>query len=183
MARGVELTRRWRREGKFVIMGDADDSYDFTALMPFLEKLREGCDLVMGNRFLGGIKPGAMPQWKESLTIGNPGAFRNWKTAVWLSRLRFPLRAGADSRAGEGVPSAAWICATTGMEFATEMVVKATLLNLKIAEAPTTLSPDGSPAGSLASVGRGATAGEHLQLHAAVQPAALAAFSIPAWRS
>src|SRR5581483_420528 len=56
--------------GKFVIMGDSDDSYDFTALLPFLEKLRDGCDLVMGNRFKGGIKPGAMP-WKNR-NIGNP---------------------------------------------------------------------------------------------------------------
>ncbi len=51
--------------GRYVIMGDADDSYDFSKLMPFVEKLREGCDLVMGNRFKGGIAPGAIPPWKR----------------------------------------------------------------------------------------------------------------------
>ncbi|HSN13041.1 MAG TPA: glycosyltransferase family 2 protein, partial [Anaeromyxobacteraceae bacterium] len=56
--------------GRYVVMGDADDSYDFSRLDPFLEKLREGYDLVMGNRFLGGIAPGAMP-WKNRY-IGNP---------------------------------------------------------------------------------------------------------------
>src|SRR5207247_3405849 len=56
--------------GRYVIMGDSDDSYDFSDLMPFLQELRRGCDLVMGNRFKGGIKPGAMP-WKNRY-IGNP---------------------------------------------------------------------------------------------------------------
>ena len=62
---GIQAAR-----GKYVIIGDADDSYDFSKLEPFLEKLRSGCDLVMGNRFQGGIEPGAMPFLHRYL--GNP---------------------------------------------------------------------------------------------------------------
>jgi glycosyltransferase involved in cell wall biosynthesis len=123
--------------GRYVIMGDADDSYDFSALMPFVQKLREGYQLVMGNRFKGGIEPGAMPPLHRYL--GNPVL-----TAV--GRLFFRsdcgdfhcgLR-GFDRRAILGLQ-----LQTTGMEFASEMVVKATLLGLRLTEVPTTLSPDG----------------------------------------
>ncbi len=123
--------------GKYVIMGDSDDSYDFSNLMPFVEKLREGYDLVMGNRFLGGIKPGAMP-WKNRY-IGNP-------VLTTIGRVLFRCPA-SDFHCGlRGYSTAAFRSmdlVTSGMEYASEMVIKATLLHLKIAEVPTTLSPDG----------------------------------------
>lgn len=123
--------------GKYVIMGDSDDSYDFTGLMPFLEKLREGYDLVMGNRFRGGIKPGAMP-WKNRW-IGNP-------VLTSIGRLLFKCPA-SDFHCGlRGYSVDAYKkmdLRTTGMEFASEMVIKSTLMGMKIAEVPTTLSPDG----------------------------------------
>jgi hypothetical protein len=123
--------------GTYIIMGDADDSYDFTDLTPFLQKLRAGCDLVMGNRFRGGIKPGAMP-WKNRL-IGNP-------VLSGIGRLFFHCPA-RDFHCGlRGFSAEAFKrmdLRTTGMEFASEMVIKATLLGMKIAEVPTTLSPDG----------------------------------------
>jgi glycosyltransferase involved in cell wall biosynthesis len=124
-------------KGKYIIMGDADDSYDFTALDPFLEKLREGYDLVMGNRFQGGIKPGAMPHLHRYL--GNP-------VLTSIGRLLFHSRCG-DFHCGLRGFSKLMITRlglrTTGMEFASEMVVKATLHNMRIAEVPTTLYPDG----------------------------------------
>jgi glycosyltransferase involved in cell wall biosynthesis len=123
--------------GTYIIMGDADDSYDFSALDPFLEKLRGGYELVMGNRFLGGIKPRAMPPLHRYL--GNP-------VLTGIGRLFFNSPSGdfhcglrgfrRDSILGLGLTS-------SGMEFASEMVVKATLQRLRIAEVPTTLSPDG----------------------------------------
>lgn len=123
--------------GRFVIMGDADDSYDFSDLMPFVEKLREGYDLVMGNRFLGGIQPGAMPPLHRYL--GNPVL-----TALGRLFFRSPC---ADFHCGlRGFRRDSVLALglqTTGMEFASEMVVKATLLGQRIAEVPTTLSPDG----------------------------------------
>ncbi len=123
--------------GKYIIMGDSDDSYDFSALMPFVEQLRAGHDLVMGNRFKGGIKPGAMP-WKNKY-IGNP-------VLTAIGRLFFRCPA-SDFHCGlRGFSATAFRkmdLVTTGMEFASEMVIKATLLHLKIAEVPTTLSPDG----------------------------------------
>jgi len=123
--------------GRFVIMGDADDSYDFGALDAYLEKLRDGQDLVMGNRFRGGIKPGAMPALHRYL--GNP-------VLSGIGRLFFKLPIG-DFHCGLRGFSRAAIARldlnTTGMEFASEMVVKAGLKNLRIAEVPTTLSPDG----------------------------------------
>ena len=123
--------------GKYVIMGDADDSYDFTSLMPFLEKLRDGNQLVMGNRFKGGIEPGAMPPLHRYL--GNPVLSGIGKLFFKSSIGDFHcgLR-GFDREAIQGLD-----LQTTGMEFASEMVVKATLQDLKIAEVPTTLSPDG----------------------------------------
>lgn len=123
--------------GKYVIMADADDSYDWSDLRPFMEKLREGNSLVMGNRFAGGIRPGAMPPLHRYL--GNP-------VLTGLGRLLFrsPVH---DFHCGMRGFRKADIVAldlrTTGMEFASEMVVKATLYGLRIAEVPATLSPDG----------------------------------------
>jgi glycosyltransferase involved in cell wall biosynthesis len=123
--------------GRFVIMGDADDSYDFGNLEPFIKKLREGFDLVMGNRFKGGIKPGAMPPLHRYL--GNP-------VLTAIGRLFFRSACGDFHCGLRGFDKAAIIkldLRTTGMEFASEMVVKATLRNLRITEVATTLSPDG----------------------------------------
>ena len=123
--------------GKYVIMGDSDDSYDFTNLTPFIEKLREGYELVMGNRFKGGIKPGAMPPLHKYL--GNP-------VLTAIGRLLFSSPCGdfhCGLRAFNRDAIAKFNLRTTGMEFASEMVVKATLNKLRITEVPTTLSPDG----------------------------------------
>lgn len=123
--------------GKYIIMGDSDDSYDFTDLMPFVKKLREGFDLVMGNRFRGGIKPGAMPPLHRYL--GNP-------VLTGIGRLLFKSPCGDFHCGLRGFNREAiqrLDLRTTGMEFASEMVVKATLHKLKITEVPTTLSPDG----------------------------------------
>jgi Glycosyl transferase family 2. len=123
--------------GRYVIMGDADDSYDFTALLPFVEQLRDGADLVMGNRFAGGIAPGAMPPLHRYL--GNPvlsfvgRLFFGGKTGDFHCGLRGFRR---DSILRLGLQ-------TGGMEFASEMVVRATLQGLDVREVPTTLSPDG----------------------------------------
>src|SRR6201995_3717461 len=123
--------------GKYVIMGDADDSYDFTNLMPFVNELRKGADLVMGNRFEGGIAPGAMPPLHRYL--GNP-------VLSFVGRLFFRSKIGdfhcglrgfrRDSAIALGLQA-------TGMEFASEMVVKATLAKQKVTEVPTTLVKDG----------------------------------------
>lgn len=123
--------------GKYVIMGDCDDSYDFSALAPFVEKLRAGYELVMGNRFQGGIKPGAMPFLHRYL--GNPGL-------TLVGRIFFGCPSG-DFQCGLRGFSRESIMRlnlqTPGMEFSTEMVVKATMQDLRIIEVPTTLSPDG----------------------------------------
>src|SRR5579875_127760 len=123
--------------GEYVIMGDSDDSYDFTNLMPFVEALRQGADLVMGNRFKGGIAPGAMPPLHRYL--GNP-------VLSFVGRLLFRSKIGdfhcglrgfrRDSVLALGLQA-------TGMEFASEMVVKATLAGQRVTEVPTTLSKDG----------------------------------------
>src|SRR5439155_21724861 len=123
--------------GKYIIMGDADDSYDFSALEPFVEKLRQGCDLVMGNRFQGGIMPGAMP-WKHKW-IGNP-------VLSFIGRLFFQCPVGDFHCGLRGFSKDAYErmqLQTTGMEFASEMVIKSTLLRMKIAEVPTILHKDG----------------------------------------
>lgn len=123
--------------GTYVIMGDADDSYDFSNLGPFVEKLREGYALVMGNRFKGGIKPGAMPNLHRYL--GNP-------VLTAIGKLFFKSQCGDFHCGLRGFNKAAIMkldLRTTGMEFASEMVVKATLRNLSIDEVPTVLSPDG----------------------------------------
>jgi len=123
--------------GRYVVMGDADDSYNFSHLSPFLEKLREGYDLVMGNRFAGGIQPGAMKALHKYL--GNP-------VLTGIGRLFFKSPC-SDFHCGlRGFSKAAAMkldLRTTGMEFASEMVVKATLNKLRITEVPTTLFQDG----------------------------------------
>ncbi|HEX5884054.1 MAG TPA: glycosyltransferase family 2 protein [Pyrinomonadaceae bacterium] len=123
--------------GKYIIMGDADDSYDFTKLDPFLEKLRAGYDLVMGNRFKGGIAPQAMPPLHRYL--GNP-------VLTGIGRLFFKSPCGDFHCGLRGFSKAAiqrLDLRTTGMEFASETVVKASLHGLRITEVPTTLSIDG----------------------------------------
>src|SRR6185312_3774274 len=123
--------------GTFVIMGDADDSYDFSTLGPFIEKLRQGFDLVMGNRFSGGIGPGAMPSLHRYL--GNP-------VLTFVGRLFFksPVKDFHCGLRGFRKDSISKLdLRTTGMEFASEMVVKATLQKMRITEVPTTLSKDG----------------------------------------
>ena len=123
--------------GRFVVMGDADGSYDFSALTPFVEKLRQGYELVMGNRFAGGIKPGAMPALHRYL--GNPVL-----TAIGRFLFRSPcgdFHCGL--RAFSREAALRMNLQTTGMEFASEMVLKATVLGMRIAEVPTVLWPDG----------------------------------------
>ncbi len=124
-------------QGRYVIMGDSDDSYDFSKLDPFLAKLRDGFDLVMGNRFKGGIAPGAMPPLHRYL--GNP-------VLSTIGRVFFggPIRDfHCGLRGFSRVAIAALDLRAPGMEFASEMVVKATMRGLRITEVPTTLSPDG----------------------------------------
>jgi len=120
-----------------VIMGDADDSYDFGAIGPMLEKLREGCDLVIGNRFAGGIEAGAMP-WSHRW-VGNP-------VLTFISRVFFHTPVG-DMHCGlRGFRKDAYDrmrLRAIGMEFASEMVIKASLKGMRIAEVPVTLRPDG----------------------------------------
>lgn len=124
-------------QGEYIIMGDSDNSYDFSNLDVFVQKLDQGCDLVMGNRFLGGIAPGAMP-WKNRY-IGNP-------VLTFVGRALFKCPA-KDFHCGlRGFTKNAFLrmdLRTTGMEFASEMVIKANLFGMKIAEVPTTLSKDG----------------------------------------
>lgn len=123
--------------GRYVIVGDADQSYDFGALDPFVEKLREGYDLVVGNRFQGGIAPGAMPALHRYL--GNP-------VLSFLGRLLFRAPIGDFHCGLRGFSREAMLrlgLNTPGMEFASEQIVKAALNDLRIAEVPTTLSPDG----------------------------------------
>ncbi|HXN79181.1 MAG TPA: glycosyltransferase family 2 protein [Candidatus Dormibacteraeota bacterium] len=123
--------------GRFVIMGDADDSYDFTAIAPLIDKLRDGCDLVVGNRFMGGIEAGAMP-WSHRW-VGNP-------VLTLISRIFFHTPVG-DAHCGlRGFRKDSYErmrLRATGMEFASEMVIKASLKRMQIAEVPVTLRPDG----------------------------------------
>ncbi len=123
--------------GRYIIMGDSDDSYDFGSLEPFVEKLRAGYQLVMGNRFSGGIRPGAMPALHRYL--GNP-------VLTTIGRIFFRSPCGDFHCGLRGLDREAILgldLQAPGMEFASEMVVKATTHGLKIAEVPTTLSPDG----------------------------------------
>jgi glycosyltransferase involved in cell wall biosynthesis len=129
---GIEAAR-----GRYVIMGDSDDSYDFSSIYPFVERLRAGYDLVMGNRFRGGILPGAMP-WKHRW-IGNP-------VLSGIGRIFFHCPAGdfhCGLRAFSKDAYRRMELHTSGMEFASEMVIKSTLNGLKIAEVPTVLHKDG----------------------------------------
>ncbi|WDR00954.1 glycosyltransferase family 2 protein [Devosia sp. J2-20] len=132
LAGGINAAR-----GRYIIMGDADDSYDFSRLDAFVAQLRDGADLVMGNRFAGGVAPGAMP-WHHRY-IGNPVL-----SALGRLLFRTPIR---DFHCGlRGFSRAAVLnlnLRTTGMEFASEMVVKATLARLDVREVPTTLAKDG----------------------------------------
>ena len=129
---GIDAAR-----GEYVIMGDADDSYDFRAIGPLVERLRQGYDLVMGNRFAGGIRAGAMV-WSHRW-IGNPAL-------TFISRVFFHTPVG-DMHCGlRGFRKDAYTrlrLRATGMEFASEMVIKASMRRMKIAEVPVTLSPDG----------------------------------------
>jgi glycosyltransferase involved in cell wall biosynthesis len=129
---GIEAAK-----GRFVIMADADDSYDFADLDGFVDRLRHGFKLVMGNRFKGGIMPGAMPVLNRYL--GNP-------VLSFVGRTLFSSPIGDFHCGIRGFDRQAilelHLCAS-GMEFASEMVVKASLAQLSIAEVPTTLSPDG----------------------------------------
>lgn len=123
-------------QGHFLVMGDADGSYDFTDAVAMIGKLVEGAELCMGSRFKGGIKPGAMP-WKNRY-IGNPAL-----TGI----LNLFFRTGVDDahcglRAIRREAYAALALESTGMEFASEMVIKASLKRMRIAEVPATLSPD-----------------------------------------
>jgi glycosyltransferase involved in cell wall biosynthesis len=129
---GIQAAR-----GRYVVMGDADESYDFAALDPFMQKLRDGADLVMGNRFTGGIAPQAMPLLHRYL--GNP-------VLSGIGRLFFRSPVGDFHCGLRGFRRDAMLSlglSTDGMEFASEMVVRATVEGLKIAEVPATLSPDG----------------------------------------
>ena len=123
--------------GEYIIMGDADDSYDFSNLMPFVEKMREGYELVMGNRFKGGIAKGAMPPLHKYL--GNPVLSTIGKI-FYRSDIN-DFHCGLRGFQKEAISKLN--LQTSGMEFASEMVVKSTLHKLKMAEVPTTLSPDG----------------------------------------
>jgi hypothetical protein len=123
--------------GRFVIMGDSDDSYDFSQLDQFVAALRAGSDLVMGNRFKGGIAKNAMPPLHRYL--GNP-------VLSTIGRVLYRAPVGDFHCGLRGFSRAAILglnLNTPGMEFASEMVIKATLTGLKITEVPTTLSPDG----------------------------------------
>jgi glycosyltransferase involved in cell wall biosynthesis len=124
-------------KGRYVIMGDAEDSYALDDLGPFLEALRGGADLVMGNRFQGGIAPGAMPPLHRYL--GNP-------VLSFLGRLFFKIKTGdfhCGMRGFRRDKILALGLRTSGMEFASEMVVRSALAGLRITEVPTTLRPDG----------------------------------------
>jgi hypothetical protein len=131
LRRGIEAAR-----GEFIVMGDADDSYDFSEVSGFVSKWREGYEVVMGNRFAGGIKPGAMP-WHHEY-VGNPAL---------SGLLRLLFRADIkDSHCGmRGFTPDVYErmdLRTTGMEFASEFVVKAVKLGARMTEIPITLWPD-----------------------------------------
>jgi glycosyltransferase involved in cell wall biosynthesis len=131
LAGGIAAAR-----GRWVIMGDGDDSYDFADLEPFVARLREGDDLVNGNRFKGGIVPGAMP-WTHR-RLGNP-------VLSFVGRRIYGTPCGdiyCGLRGFDREKIAALDIRSAGMEFAIEMVVKATMQGLRVSEVPTTLSPD-----------------------------------------
>jgi len=118
-------------------MGDSDDSYDFSALEPFVGKLRDGYDLVLGNRFRGGIAPGAMPALHQF--FGNP--LLTWIGQTLYGRPSGDFYCGLRGFRRDAIQSLA--LDSSGMEFALEMIVKASIRNLRIAEVPTRLAVDG----------------------------------------
>jgi glycosyltransferase involved in cell wall biosynthesis len=123
--------------GEFVLMGDADDSYDFTDLGRFVERLRAGADVVLGDRLHGEIKPGAMPRLHQY--FGNPGL-------TWLINLFFRAGVGdvyCGMRAFRADPVRRLNLQMPGMELATEMVIKSRLAGLMVEQIPITLWPDG----------------------------------------
>ncbi len=123
--------------GRYVIMGDSDDSYDFLRLHAFVDALRRGTELVMGNRFRGGIAPGAMPPLHRY--FGNP-------VLSTLGRILFRTPVGDFHCGLRGFSRDAILrlnLTAPGMEFASEMVLKATIMGLRVGEVPTTLAPDG----------------------------------------
>jgi glycosyltransferase involved in cell wall biosynthesis len=124
-------------QGRYILMGDADGSYDFSHLPRFVERLRAGADLVMGNRFLGGIQPGAMP-WKNR-HIGNP-------VLSFIGRLFFRTGIGdfhCGLRAFSTDAYRRMDLRTTGMELASEIVIKAVVFDMRVEEVPTVLRKDG----------------------------------------
>lgn len=125
-------------EGRFVIMGDSDDSYDFLNLQPFVDRLREGYDLVMGNRFQGGISKGAMPFMHRF--VGNP-MLSALGRRIYSHEVCGDFYCGLRGFRKEAVTKLG--LQSLGMEFALEMIIKAELYELRITEVPTTLSPDG----------------------------------------
>ena len=133
LAGGIAAAR-----GDYVIMGDADDSYDFATLGPFVEQLRDGNDLVVGNRFQGGIEPGAMPC--AAPLPRQPGALLHRPQALRDAVRRHLLRAARRSTAAK---IEALDLRAGGMEFAIEMVVKATMQGLRVDGGADALSPDG----------------------------------------
>ena len=151
-----------RRKGKYVVMGDADDSYDFSHISRASSRNScSGYDLVMGNRFRGGIQPGAMPALHRYL--GNP-------VLSGIGRLFFGSPCGDFHCGLRGFSKQAVArldLRTTGMEFASEMVVKATLHGLRIGEVPTTLAPDGRSRAAPSQLARRLAA---LAVSALVQP-------------
>jgi hypothetical protein len=132
LAHGIRMAR-----GRYVVMGDSDGSYDFAHLEAFVERLRAGSDLVMGNRFRGGISRGAMPMLHKY--VGNP-------VLSYLGRLFFAVPVGdfhCGLRGFRRDRIADLQLKSPGMEFASEMVARAALAGLSISEVPTTLTPDG----------------------------------------
>lgn len=134
---GAALQRGIREaRGDIIVMGDADDSYDWSAIGPFVRKVQEGFDLVMGNRFRGGIKPGAMPRLHRY--VGNP-------VLSMVARIAFRVPVGdfhCGMRAFSRDAFEKMQPQTPGMEFATEMIANAAYQGLRICEIPTTLHPD-----------------------------------------
>jgi len=131
LRRGIMESR-----GTIIVMGDADDSYDWSAIEPFVRKIEEGFDLVMGNRFKGGIRPGAMPPLHRYL--GNP-------VLSWIARRSFGVPIGdfhCGMRAFTRSAFERMLLRTPGMEFATEMVASAAHQGLRISEIPIVLHPD-----------------------------------------
>src|SRR3954471_13477847 len=131
LLRGIHESR-----GEIILMADADDSYDWSAIAPFVRKIREGYDLVMGNRFQGGIEPGAMPPLHRY--FGNP-------VLSLVARVAFRSAIGDFHCGMRAFTRAAFDrmqLRTTGMEFATEMVANAAHQNLRIGEIPVVLHPD-----------------------------------------